>query len=281
MSTHIERDAPQLDAVPVARERRPLLARSADRLREHGSDIVWSVVVLVGVLCVWQGLSTWVFSPIVLPSATSVGDATVRLITAPWFPPHVWATVSATVAGFAIAMGGAVVLASILHFFVRARRIAYPYIITLQLMPSIVLAPIFIIWFGFGSTSKVMLAAVTCFFVVLVSALAGFDAVDRDSVDLMRSLVATRRQIFLMLTTRTALPFIFAGLKTGITMALIGVLVAEFISARQGLGTLLTQFAFSLQQPFVFATMFVTVGLGLIGFGLITLLEKKIVWWRK
>lgn len=279
MSVHIGRHDPQL-AGPGNQSRQSLRTRWADQARERGSDIVWSIVVLIGVLFVWQGLSTWVFSPIVLPSATEVTDAFVRLLTAPWFPPHVWATVSATVAGFTMAVVAAVVLASVLHFFARTRRIVYPYVITLQLMPSIVLAPIFIIWFGFGSTSKVMLAAITCFFVVLVSSLAGFDAVDRDSVDLLRSLVATRRQVFLMLTFRTALPFIFAGLKTGITMALIGVLVAEFISARQGLGTLLTQFAFSLQQPFVFATMFVTVGLGLIAFGTVTLLEKKIVWWR-
>jgi NitT/TauT family transport system permease protein len=175
----------------------------------------------------------------------------------------------------------AIPVAFLLHYFRATRKIVYPYVVFLQLTPAIVMAPIFIIWFGFGLMSKIMVAALTGFFVILVSALTGFDSVGTGHVDLLRSMVASRRQIFHLVTVRSALPHIFAGLKTGITLALIGALVAEFIASKAGLGMLLTQFSFSLRQSLVFATVVIVALVGATLLGALSLLERKIVWWER
>jgi NitT/TauT family transport system permease protein len=156
----------------------------------------------------------------------------------------------------------------------------YPYILTFQLTPSIVLAPIFIIIFGLGIESKIFVSLTTSFFVILITSLAGFASVDPDSRDLMRVLVASRWTTFRMLTFPTALPFIFTGLRTGIALALIGALVGEFITARAGLGVLLTQFTFNLRQDMVFATIIVIVAFGLTLYGVVEGAHRWLVWWR-
>ena len=172
-------------------------------------------------------------------------------------------------------------MAAVLHHLPLARRVLYPYVITFQLTPSIVLAPIFIIFFGLGLESKVVVSLTTSFFVVLITSLTGFESVDENARALMRSLSAGRWQVFRMLTFPTALPYVFTGLRTATALALIGALVGEFITAQVGLGMLLTQFTFNLRQDYVFATVIVVVLLGMVLFGAVELLARRVVWWRQ
>ena len=148
--------------------------------------------------------------------------------------------------------------------------------VVLQVMPMVVLAAVVVIWFGFGIESKVVVAITTAFFVVLVNSLAGFDAVHRNSLLLMHSLGASKRQTFFMLTLLASLPYVFAGLKTASTLALIGALVGEFVTARAGLGRLLTQFSFSLKQDLAFATVLVVGALGLVMYGVVAPLQRRL-----
>ena len=150
----------------------------------------------------------------------------------------------------------------------------------MQVTPSIVLAPLFIVWFGFGISSKIVIAVSTAFFVVLVNTLSGLASVPENSRLLMRSMCASRLQTLFKLSLPTAMPFIFAALKTASTLALIGALVGEFVTARSGLGRLLTQFSFALRQDMMFATVIVVAALGVILYGLVAFLEKKLIWWR-
>jgi NitT/TauT family transport system permease protein len=219
-------------------------------------------------------------SPIVLPPPAAVGAGLVTLLTAEWFQQHFWVTGLETAAGFLLGSVLAVSLAVLLHFVPLLRRVLYPYILTLQLTPSVVLAPIFIVWFGFGIESRVVVSLMTAFFVVLVSTLSGLGAVEENALLLMNALCASRRQVFRMLTLPTALPYVFSGLKAAITLALIGAIVGEFIAGRTGMGVLLTQFGFALKQEMVFATVAVIAALGMLLFGLIVLAEHKVVWWR-
>jgi NitT/TauT family transport system permease protein len=160
------------------------------------------------------------------------------------------------------------------------RQVAYPYMVVMQVTPSIVLAPLFIVWFGFGISSKIVIAVSTAFFVVLVNTLSGLASVPENSRLLMRSMCASRLQTLFKLSLPTAMPFIFAALKTASTLALIGALVGEFVTARSGLGRLLTQFSFALRQDMMFATVIVVAALGVILYGLVAFLEKKLIWWR-
>jgi NitT/TauT family transport system permease protein len=217
---------------------------------------------------------------VLLPSPWKVARALRLLLTAEWFPANLWTTVAETLAGFGIAAASAVAIAVLLDQIRLLRQVAYPYMVVMQVTPSIVLAPLFIVWFGFGISSKIVIAVSTAFFVVLVNTLSGLASVPENSRLLMRSMCASRLQTLFKLSLPTAMPFIFAALKTASTLALIGALVGEFVTARSGLGRLLTQFSFALRQDMMFATVIVVAALGVILYGLVAFLEKKLIWWR-
>jgi NitT/TauT family transport system permease protein len=240
------------------------------------STAVFGVVIGLWALASESGA----ISRAILPPPWTVGGAFAVLVTADWFPPHLFATATETILGFV--GGGAVAIASgtLLFESPTLRRAVYPLLILFQLTPAIVLAPVYLIWFGFGLTSKVLVSATTAYFVVLLATLAGMDSVEPNSVSLLRSLGASRRQMLTMLIIPSALPFIFAGLRTATTLALIGALVAEFITSQVGLGTLLTQFAFSLQQQMVFATVLVVALFGVALYVAVEGLQRRVVWWR-
>jgi NitT/TauT family transport system permease protein len=259
---------------------RPRPARGRRLLRER-PEIVLAPLALVAVIYLWDLVTRIeLVAPVLLPSPWAVWRAMRLLLTASWFPQHLWTTVAETLAGFAIAAGLAVAIAILLDQVRLIRQVAYPYMVVLQVMPSVVLAPLFIVWFGFGISSKIVIAVSTAFFVILVNTLSGLSSVPENSRLLLRSLCASRRQMLFKLSLPTALPYIFAALKTASTLALIGSLVGEFVTARAGLGKLLTQFSFALRQEMMFATVFVVGALGVALYGIVAFLEKKIVWWR-
>ncbi|HEY3209985.1 MAG TPA: ABC transporter permease [Actinomycetota bacterium] len=262
--------------VPIEKPRRNLWRRIRQR-----PEVILSPLVLVVFLVIWEWVSTsGLVSPVILPAPPKVFRGILTLVKASWFPQHLWTTTIETVLGFCIAGASAFTMAVFLHQVPLLRRVIYPYVVTFQVMPMIVLAPIFVVWFGFGITSKVVVSVTTAFFVVLVNSLAGLAAVPENSLLLMRSMVATRRQVLFKLTIPTSLPYVFAGLKTAATLALIGSLVGEFVTAEKGLGRLLTQFSFALKQDLVFATVIWVGVLGLALYGIVSFLEKKLVWWR-
>jgi NitT/TauT family transport system permease protein len=244
-------------------------------------EFILSPLVLIAVLAAWIFVTeTRLVSAIVLPSPFAVGGGLVTLLTAPWFPEHFLTTALEMLLGFWLASLSAFATGVILAHIPLVRRVLYPFMVVFQVMPMVVLAPVIVVWFGFGIESKVVVAVTTAFFVVLVNTLAGVDAVHRNALLLMRSLVASRRQIFFMLTLPSSLPYVFAGLKTAATLALIGALVGEFVTARQGLGRLLTQFSFALKQDLVFATVFMVGLLGVLMYGGVALLQRRLVWWK-
>lgn len=261
-------------------ERRPARGGPWRPLRFVALELVAYLLPLVVFIGLWAWVSTTMIEAIVLPTPWAVAGGFVALVTAPWFPQHVVATATETVLGFTAGAAMAIGLATLLYHLPRARRALYPYILLFQLTPSIVLAPIFIIWFGFGLTSKVVVSLSTAFFVMLVATLSGYDTAGGNGVALLQSLRASRWQIFRMLILPTALPSIFAGLKTATTLALIGALVAEFITAQVGLGTLLTQFGSGLRQDYLYATVLVIAALGNINYLLVSLIQRRVVWWR-
>jgi NitT/TauT family transport system permease protein len=259
---------------------RPLPSRGLRLLRDR-PEIVLAPLALVLLIYLWDLVTRIeLVAPVLLPSPWAVWRAMKLLLTAPWFPQHLWTTVAETLAGFGIAAVTAVAIAILLDQVRLIRQVAYPYMVVLQVMPSVVLAPLFIVWFGFGISSKIVIAVSTAFFVILVNTLSGLSSVPENSRLLMRSMCASRSQMLFKLSLPTALPYIFAAFKTASTLALIGALVGEFVTARAGLGRLLTQFSFALRQDMMFATVFVVGALGVALYGIVALAEKKIVWWR-
>jgi NitT/TauT family transport system permease protein len=191
---------------------------------------------------------------------------------------HTSTTLIEILAGLALGLAVAMVLGYVLAKSPTVERLLSPYIVASQSVPIVALAPLLIVWFGFGLTSKVLVSALTIFFPVLISTIVGLRSVEEDLVDLMRSLQATRWQVFKYLEFPAALPILFAGLKVGVTLSVIGAVVGEFAQSDRGLGFLVNLANRGLfDTPLMFVALFVlmTIALGL--YGLVSVLETLVL----
>jgi len=159
-------------------------------------------------------------------------------------------------------------------------KLTYPLVVAFQSVPKIVLAPLLITWFGYGIESKVAMAVIISFFPVLINTIVGLESVPEEPLKLMRSLRASKWQIFYKLSLPTAAPIMFAGIKTALTFAVIGAIVAEFIGASEGLGYLLNVYSFQLRIDSVFAVIVVLSLIGSILYFFIDWLDRKLIFWR-
>jgi NitT/TauT family transport system permease protein len=255
--------------------------------RRRGAQGPWigrsvaSALLLVLVIALWALASrTELFDPIIVPPPGDVLDGLRQLLTSSFLLTHLWATTYETVLGFLFAALASVVLAVVLSNFNFVREVVYPYLVVFQILPKVALAPIFIAWLGFGGASKVVLAAAIAFFPMLINTMVGLESASEGSVLLMRSLVANRWQMFTKLTLPAALPYVFAGLKTSLTLSLIGAIVAEFEGAEFGLAVLLKSYSFQFQMGLVYAVLLILSALGLVMYGLIEFIERRVCFWR-
>ncbi len=173
----------------------------------------------------------------------------------------------------AFALGTAVALSRRVEYFL------YPFIVMFQALPKVALAPLFLIWFGLGLTSKVAQAAFTAFFPLMVNTIAGLRSADEDRINLMRSLAASELQILVMLRLPSALPFIMAGLEVAMTLSLIGAIVAEFVGAQAGLGMLMQSMNFTMDVAGQFSILLILSVLGLVLNSCIVLIRRRILFW--
>ncbi|MGH8914942.1 MAG: ABC transporter permease [Acidimicrobiia bacterium] len=249
--------------------------------RDRWRGALGAVALAFVIFGVWQMAvsNAWV-SDIILPRPGDVVSAFRETVTSGFFYEHLWITAQEVLIGFVAGVVVGFSLGALLGSSRLARDVAYPYVVAFQGLPKIVLAPIFITAFGFGMTSKVVMAAVISFFPLLVNTEAGIATVDRDAMKLMRSLNASKRDIFVRLALPHSMPLIFAGLKTALTFALVGAIVGEFVGAGSGLGYLLESFAYQLQVPRVWAVTAVLALMGVILFLAVEYLDRKVVFWR-
>ncbi len=242
----------------------------------------WSAGFLIATLAVWEALSRLeVVHEIILPAPSQILEGTWTVVTLENFHRELGTTLLEVFVGFLLAVVLGVGIGIATGTFELFRKSIYPYIVAFQVIPKVVFAPIFLAWFGFGIESKIVMAAVIAFFPCLINTAVGLRATSEDEVLLMRSYVATRGQIFLKLTLPKALPLIFAGIKTAFTFALIGAIVAEFVGTYHGLGLLIQTFTFALQMPLVFAVILIISVTGIVLYGALEYLDRKIVFWRR
>lgn len=257
-------------ALPVQAETplgSPAVAAAPDEERRPAGRFVLHavrVLVLVAAIGLWDLFTrTGVVSDVLVPGPWAVARAVVDLVSQPWFPPHLQATLVATAAGFGLAAVVGIPLGVLLANSRLARRILFPYVVIMQVIPKIALAPLLIVWVGPGVGSKIVLAAAIAVFPALINTMLGIESVDEDARLLLRSLGSSRWQMLTKLQLPTSAPAIVAGLESSLTIVLIGVIAGEFISAEAGLGTLLITFQYNFQIAPVFATMLVIGALGL------------------
>ncbi|MGO4835542.1 ABC transporter permease, partial [Rhizobiaceae sp. 2RAB30] len=198
--------------------------------RERFSTIIHGVGAFIVLLLVWEALVTALNVPtFFVPAPSAILQALIK--GASLYPLHLGVTVYSTLVGFAIAFVLAVVIAALISEIRFLERTFYPILIAFQTMPRIALAPIIIVWFGYGASSKIALGALSAFFPIFLNMLHGLKVVDNDQIALMRVLRATRLQIFWKVKVLSSLPFLLAGANIGILFAMIGVIVGEFLGA--------------------------------------------------
>ncbi len=194
---------------------------------------------------------------------------------------HFGVTLYETLLGFLIASVAGIALGAMIAQFRLVEQTVYPYLVALQTLPKIAIAPLIIVWFGFGISSKVIIAAMVGFFPVLVNVIVGLKTVDQGKLDLMGSLDATRWQTFRLVKFPNALPFVFAGLDIAIVFSVLGAIVGEFVGAQRGLGTLILQFNYNLDIAGVFAVMILLAVLGVALHVLMQVIQRRVIFWAE
>lgn len=193
---------------------------------------------------------------------------------------HLVSTVVLAVVGYSIGCLVGILVASCLHLLPLIREACYPLIILSQNIPIIVLAPLLVIWFGFGMLPKIIIITLVCFFPIVVAALDGFAQTNRDMKHYMKMAGATKSQIFRKLEWPHALPSVFSGLKISATYSVMGAVIAEWLGASEGIGVYMTLASSSFRTDQVFVAIFLVMILSLLFFGCIKLLEKKRIKWK-
>jgi NitT/TauT family transport system permease protein len=239
-------------------------------------------LALAGFLGGWALLVHWRGYPaFFLPDPGRVWARFLALAADGTLLMHTRVTLAEIFAGLALGLTVAMVIGYGLAKSPLLERLLSPYIVASQAVPIVALAPLLVVWFGFGGLSKVLVCALTVFFPALVNTIVGIRTVEPDLRALMRSLEAGRWQTFAILEVPASLPVLFGGLKVSVTLAVIGAVVGEFVGADRGLGFLVNLARGILDTPMLFVALFTLVAIALALYTAVTLLEYVVLRWRR
>ncbi|HEY7484954.1 MAG TPA: ABC transporter permease [Streptosporangiaceae bacterium] len=254
-------------APPLSRAAgKPGRATVGELLRGRLLPWISTPILLALVVAGWKLIiAIFDVSPYVLPQPEDVFGGMIDVIKSKDFTTHLRVTLTETFIGFAIALALGVAMGAILgriHWLERALR---PLVVASQVVPKVALVPLFIVWFGFGITSKVVIVTILAFFPIMLNTLLGVRSVEPGHRDVMRSLNAGRWATFWRLDYHSTMPYVFAGMEIGIVFAIIGAVVGEYLGGNQGLGYLIVVYLNALNARQLFAVIAI---LTLIGFAL-------------
>lgn len=241
-----------------------------------------SPLLFVTVVLLWEA-AVWFFAvpKIVLPPPSAVAVSLWQGIYTGSYLPHTLTTLWEIVAGFLVGAVIGIVLGIMIGLSPFLERVLYPYVVAFQAVPKVAIAPILVIWFGYGIESKIVITATISFFPVLANTIVGLRAAPQDQIEMLRSSTATEWQVFRMVRLPNSLPYIFVGLDVAIIVAVIGAIVGEFVGARAGLGYLILQRNFVFDMAGVFAILII---LALIGIGLhmlVVMAQRRFLFWSE
>jgi len=236
------------------------------------------LVILIGG---WQfAVSVIGVSKFILPAPLDVWRSLVDLVTGGSVWHDVWITLSEVLIGFLIALVVGTAVGAVLGRMVWLERAVQPALVALQVVPKVAFIPIFVIWFGFGTTSKIIMAAILAFFPIMLNVMLGVRSVDRGHRDVMRGLGAGKVATFRNLELPSTLPYIFAGAEVGIVFAVIGAIVGEYLGGSEGLGHLVVTSLNSLDAPQLFAVIVLLALMGSLLYAAVTLTKRLMIPWH-
>lgn len=243
-------------------------------LKEYGQILVFFVILLMiwEFICWYSNVPVWL-----LPAPTRIWSETLAL--GPVLPKHTLATLYAIFGGFLLAIVAAVPLAIAIVLSPTLGRVIYPPLLMLQSVPKVAVAPLLLIWLGYGLHSNIVIAATVAFFPIVINTATGLAAVDSELLDLTRSFGSGKLKVFRKVRLPWAMPFFFSSLKVAITLAVIGAVVAEFIGADEGLGYLILASSGNMNTAAMFGVLLIMSILGIICFYAVVACERILCPW--
>lgn len=260
-----------------------MAAEASDRpLARQGRRLVHGLTPVAGLasaIVLWEAVVRLLrVPPYLVPAPTAVWDALVAnraLLLA-----NTWPTVIEALAGFALGNAVAVLLAIVFVHNKVLERAFYPVAITVRTIPIVAVAPVLVILLGNGLEPKIAIAALISFFPTLVNMVRGLEAVDRELLELMHVLSATKREVFFKVRLYSSLPYLFSALKIATTSSVLGAIVAEWIGTNAGLGYLIIQATYDFRTPLLYATMAVASLIAVVFFAAVGVVERRVVRWQ-
>jgi NitT/TauT family transport system permease protein len=267
-------------SIPVAAEVQLAPASMGRRAAAMLRDRLGQLIGLVVFLAIWEGsLRLFEVPQFILPTPIEIIERIVIDAVTGLIFIHVGVTVIETLFGFLLAAILGIGLGCAVGLVPKFERVVYPYILALQTIPKVALAPLMIIWVGYGIQSKVLTAGLIAFFPILVNVVVGLKTVEPRMLLLMRALKAGHLQTFAKVRLPSMLPYLFAGLETAIIFAVIGAIVGEFIGASQGLGSLIIQRQASIDVPGVFSVLFYLSAIGIALDSVLRIIAHRYAFW--
>lgn len=265
--------------VPPIEPSRPVRSWRTNRLLKRPGLLLSPLVLPLLALVVTALHELTDVNEFILPPAGDVYRAVVTDLGSPDVYQHIRVTTVEVVAGFLIGSFSGFVLGSVLARFRFLEDFVYPYIVALQTMPKVAVAPLLVIWLGFGVGSKILVAALLCFFPVLVNVIVGLRSADKDYLDLMDSLSASSWQTWHLVRLPGALKVVFAGLEVAIVLAMVGAIVGEFVGASEGLGYLIQQRNARLDSAGIYSVLMILAIQGCALTAIVRFITRKAVRW--
>ena len=244
-------------------------------LRHHGPPLVTFLLLLVA----WQVLVPLLrVPPFILPPPSLIWSRTLDF-GVPMLLGHLWTTLYEVVAGFALAVVVAIPLALLISSAPALRNTILPLLVSSQSIPKVAIAPLVLIWVGYGELPKIIIAALVAFFPVVVDTAQGLQLVPRELLDLAHSLTHNRLRIFFKIRFPAALPYFFASLKVAISLAVVGAVIGEFVGSNAGLGYLVLVAMAQANTALAFGALVLLSLLGIVLFEIVALVERLVCPW--
>ncbi len=252
--------------------------KTSGQLLRRLRDLALAIVAIV--FAWWLYVRVSDVPAYLLPAPQAVGDALWELVASHTLWQHLGATLSVILIGLAAGVAGGLLAGALLAHFDRLRFWLDGMLLFLQTAPKIALAPLFLIWFGLGMLSKVMLVVSLVFFPILIGTLLGIRSVDPSLMDLARILKLSPWKALVRIQLPSAAGDILAGLRVGVLQAVVGAILAEWLSSKAGLGYLMTMANATFNAPLLFAAVALTVGLGILMYFIVESVEIRVLRWR-
>ncbi len=248
------------------------------RLSRRLAEWLPPALVILASFLLWEAVVVVFNVPaFVLPGPRGVWAALLEWREAIWF--NASQTLYTTLVGFVLALVAGMGLGMAIGYSALVYRALYPLLVAFNSVPKAAIVPVLVIWFGIGTVPAILTAFLISFFPIVVNVATGLATLEPELQDVLRSLGATKREIFMKVGIPRSLPYFFASLKVAVTLAFVGAVISETVAANRGIGYLMISASSRFEVPLVFAGLVVVAAMGVALFALFAIIERRLTWW--